>query len=123
MSLAMYAAPIDDNNDNEGFIQKKKQTIHNKTQKRNTAHSFDAGKVNSMLDEIHNHTQSSDSDSLGDFNPPPQAQSAGVSKTIATEQMSNMSNKNNDIMFRTLGRAPQPMYEGRDNLDLNDYNN
>ena len=26
-------------------------------------------------------------------------------------------------MFRTLGRAPQPMYEGSDNLDLNDYNN
>ena len=30
---------------------------------------------------------------------------------------------NNDAMFRTLGRAPQPNYEGTDNLDLNDYNN
>jgi hypothetical protein len=26
-------------------------------------------------------------------------------------------------MFRTLGRAPQPNYEGSDNLDLNDYGN
>jgi hypothetical protein len=30
---------------------------------------------------------------------------------------------NNDLMFRTLGRAPQPNYEGSDNLDLNDYSN
>jgi len=34
----------------------------------------------------------------------------------------NMTNKN-DLMFRTLGRAPQPNYEGSDNLDLNDYTN
>jgi hypothetical protein len=26
-------------------------------------------------------------------------------------------------MFRALGRAPQPSYEGSDNLDLNDYSN
>jgi hypothetical protein len=30
---------------------------------------------------------------------------------------------NNDVMFRTLGRAPQPNYENTDNLDLNDYTN
>jgi hypothetical protein len=29
----------------------------------------------------------------------------------------------NDLMFRTLGRAPQPNYENTDNLDLNDYSN
>jgi len=34
--------------------------------------------------------------------------------------MMNMTS-NNDAMFRTLGRAPQPNYEGTDNLDLNDY--
>jgi hypothetical protein len=26
-------------------------------------------------------------------------------------------------MFRTLGRAPQPNYEGENNLDLNNYSN
>jgi hypothetical protein len=26
-------------------------------------------------------------------------------------------------MFKTLGSAPQPNYEGGNNLDLNDYNN
>ena len=30
---------------------------------------------------------------------------------------------NNDLMFRTLGRAPQPNYENSDGLDLNDYTN
>jgi hypothetical protein len=29
----------------------------------------------------------------------------------------------NEPMFRTLGRAPQPTYDGSDNLDLNDYSN
>jgi hypothetical protein len=29
----------------------------------------------------------------------------------------------NETMFRTLGRAPQPNYEGSDDLDLNDYSN
>ncbi len=115
MSLAMYAASVDDNNDNEGFIQKKKQTIHNKTQKRNTSHNFDAGKVNSMLDEIHNN-QSSDSDNLGDFNPPPPPQSSGVSKTIYTE-------KSNDTpgIYRVAGKAPEPTYDKDDNLDLNNF--
>ena len=30
---------------------------------------------------------------------------------------------NNDLMFRTLGRSPQPNYEGGDDLDLNDFGN
>ena len=49
----------------------------------------------------------------------------GGEKTAALqqkEQMSNMSSTN-DLMFRTLGRAPQPNYENTDNLDLNDYSN
>ena len=37
--------------------------------------------------------------------------------------MMNMSNQNNELMFRTLGRAPQPNYDGNDKLDLNDYSN
>ena len=129
MSLAIYAAPFNDNNsnkinDDDNYLSNKRQT-HNKTQKRYPKENFDTQKVNSVLEKLHNNPQSEDDEknTLGDFNPPPQAQSAGVSKTIATEQMSNMSNQNNDLMFRTLGRAPQPMYEGSDNLDLNDYNN
>ena len=121
MSLAIYAAPFNDNNsnkinDDDNYISNKRQP-HNKTQKNYPKENFDTHKVNSVLEKLHNkpHSDDDEKNNLGDFNPPPQAQSAGVSKTIATEQMSNMSNKNNDIMFRTLGRAPQPMYEGSDN--------
>ena len=36
--------------------------------------------------------------------------------------MMNMTNQN-DLMFRTLGRAPQPNNQNNDDLDLNDYSN
>ncbi len=42
--------------------------------------------------------------------------------TQKKESMMNMTNQN-DIMFRTLGRAPQPTNNGNDDLDLNDYSN
>ena len=128
MSLAMYAAPFNDNSNNlnsmnendDNLINKKRQ--HMKTQKRYPKENFDTQKVNSVLDTIHNNSKiDDDNDNLGDFNPPPKPDSAGVNKTNATEEIMNRTNENNDLMFRTLGRAPQPNYEGGDNLDLNDY--
>ena len=129
MSLAMYAAPFDENsnnnNDSDNYLNKKRQT-HNKTQKKYPKENFDTEKVNSVLEKIHNEQKTDDEDDkknyLGDFNPPPKSESSGVNKTISTEQMMNMTNQN-DLMFRTLGRAPQPNYQGGDNLDLNDYTN
>ena len=125
MSLAMFAAPFDDNNesninnsDNNNIMNKKRR---NRTQKMYTKENFDTNKVNSVLEKIHNNTDSDDDDKDA-FNPPPKSESAGVQKTIPKESMMNMT-ANNDAMFRTLGRAPQPNYEGTDNLDLNDYNN
>jgi hypothetical protein len=125
MSLAMFAAPFDDNNelninnsDNNNIMNKKRR---NRTQKMYTKENFDTNKVNSVLEKIHNNTDSDDDDKDA-FNPPPKTESAGVHKTIPKESMMNMTS-NNDAMFRTLGRAPQPNYEGTDNLDLNDYNN
>ena len=130
MSLAMFAAPFNENlnienmtNDTDNIINKKRQT-HNKTQKTYPKENFDTEKVNSVLEKIHNNSKTEDDEkmNLGDFNPPPKPHSAGVNKTIATENMMNMTNKNN-IMFNALGRAPQPNYENADNLDLNDYGN
>jgi hypothetical protein len=133
MSLAMFAAPFNDNsnsesimNDNNSIINKKRQT-HNRTQKIYPKEGFNAGginpdKVNSVLNKIHENSKVDD-ETLSDFNPPPNPESAGVNKTITTEQMMNMTNQNNSAMFRTLGRAPQPNYEGDDNLDLNNYGN
>ncbi len=129
MSLAMYAAPFNDNSNNsnnsmdesqDNLISKKRQS-HNKTQKRYPKENFDTQKVNSVLETIHNNSTTEDDNNLGDFNPPPMPDSAGVNKTVATEDGMNMSNEKNDQMFRTLGRAPQPNYIGGDNLDLNDY--
>jgi hypothetical protein len=127
MSLAMFAAPFDENNENndnsESNLISKKRLAHNKTQKKYPKENFDTNKVNSMLAKIHN---SSDDESEDNFNPPPKAVSAGVQRTIPQKQesMSVMNlTSSNDSTFRTLGRAPQPIYEKSDNLDLNDYGN
>jgi len=125
MSLAMFAAPFDDNiesNNQDNNIMNKKRRAHSRTQKMYPKESFDTNKVNSVLEKIHNNLDSDDD--IDAFNPPPKAVSSGVQRTIpektSPESMMNMTN-NNDLMFRTLGRAPQPNYEGCDNLDLNDY--
>jgi recombination DNA repair RAD52 pathway protein len=126
MSLAIYAAPFNENSDNNNFtnddldsLMNKKRQTHNKTQKKYPKENFDSNKVNSVLEKIHG-GMNDENDNLGDFKPPPIPQSAGVNKTIATEEMNTMNSQNN--VFRTLGRTPQPNYEGSDNLDLNDYN-
>jgi hypothetical protein len=77
------------------------------------------------LEKIHNNSIVDDdnNNNLGEFNPPPMPNSSGVDKTIATEQIHKASKQNNDFMFKTLGSAPHPNYEGGNNLDLNDYNN
>ena len=124
MSLAMYAAPFDNdssdykNNDNDNIINKKRQT-HNKTQKKYPKDNFDQEKVNSVLEKIHNNLNMDEEDTLANFSPPPKPESVGVSKTIATEQMQNMTNEN---MFRTLGKAQSPNNENDENLELNNFN-
>ena len=132
MSLAMFAAPFDENteinNDNsENNLISKKRQAHNKTQKKYPKENFDTNKVNSMLAKIHNSSGDNDSEGEDNFNPPPRAESAGVQRTIPQkkEAMSNITsiNDSSSEFGRTLGRAPQPIYENSDNLDLNDYSN
>ena len=124
MSLAMFAAPFDDNTElnSDNLINQKRRT-HSKTYKKYPKENFDTNKVNSVLEKIHSNLDSEEDDDKYNFNPPPPSKSAGVERTKPLpqkEQMMNMGT-NNDVMFRTLGRAPQPNYEGSDNLDLNDY--
>ena len=124
MSLAMYAAPFNDNSTNEienDIISQKRQ--HNKTQKKYPKDTnFNSEKVNNVLETIHNNSTENDGNSLGDFSPPPKPESSGVNKTTATEDSMNKSNKINTEMFSTLGKAPQPNSENN-NYDLNDYHN
>jgi len=130
MSLAMFAAPYNDNSNNDlmsnnsdDIINKKKQ-IHNKTQKKYPKENFDTDKVNSILEKIHtNSKEDDDKNQFGDFSPPPKPESAGVNKTISTEQMMNRTNQQNQSMFPTLGRAPQPSqdYHTDNDLELNNF--
>ena len=130
MSLAMFAAPFDENNDltnssdnnSDNNIINRKRRTHTRTQKIYPKEGFDTNKVNSVLDKIHNNLESDDEDK-DNFNPPPKAESAGVQKTIPVEQMTNMTSTSSNQMFRTFGRAPQPNYQGGDDLDLNNYSN
>lgn len=128
MSLAMFAAPIDDNanitlpNNSENSDNILNQKRHKRTQRKYPkienfdTNNFDADKVNSVLKEIHNNTEDDDDDRDA-FNPPPKPESMGVSKTIPPKEgfVSPLG--------RTVGKSPSPNYEGGDNLDLNDYSN
>ena len=118
MSFAFSAALFDDNNDSDFLNNKRK---HSKTQK-NYKEGFDKGKVSSVLEEVHKKsTPDDDEDEPRNFNPPPPPVQ-GKPVAAKKESMMNMTNQN-DIMFRTLGSAPQPINQGNDDLDLNNYSN
>jgi hypothetical protein len=118
MSLAIYAAPFNEEINDNNIINKKRQT-HNKTQKKYNNSDFDTEKVNNVLQTIHeNLNMNTDEDMLGNFSPPPKPESAGVEKTISTEQMTNRTNQ----FQPTMGKAPEPSYETTENLDLNNFN-
>ena len=142
MSLAMYAAPFDDNNNsnnnvNDNDIMNKKRQTHNKTQKKYNNENHDQQKVNSVLATIHQNIVSNEDDNednLGDFNPPPPPQSIGVQKAKAVEESKNVpvsfnnGNENDsnsssiaNNIFRTLGKSPQPLSPNDNNLDLNNF--
>jgi hypothetical protein len=145
MSLAMFAAPIDDNSnitlpnnsDNSDNIINQKR--HKRTQRKYPKiENFDTDKVNSVLQKIHNSNE--EDDDVDAFNPPPKPESMGVLKTIPNQ---NWSSNSRDIQYEEkntqktesfggmnfplgnnyVGRAPMPNYENTDNLDLNDYSN
>lgn len=127
MSLAYFAASIDDNsnitlpNNSENSDNILNQKRHKKTQRKYPKiENFDSNKVNSVLDKIHN-TNDDDDDDNFTFNPPPKPESVGVMKTTPPDQSKVESFVT--PLGRTIGKTPTPNYEGSDNLDLNDYKN
>jgi hypothetical protein len=123
MSLAMLAAPfneINETSENRDNILNEKR--HKKTLKKypKIENFYNKEKVNSVLQKLHENDNDDDDDDRFDFNPPPKPQSAGVDKTIPKIE-------NNTENF-TIGKTPIPylgndIANGKDNLDLNDYNN
>jgi hypothetical protein len=139
MSLAMFAASIDDNSNitlpnnsdsNDNIINQKR---HKKTQRKYPKiENFDTNKVNSVLQQIHNNTD--DDDDKDEFKLLPPPESMGVSRTIPQVNPSNSSTQSNSESFsgmefplgnKLVGKAPSPSYgyENSNNLDLNDYSN
>ena len=103
MSLAMYAAPFDnDINEINGDNQiNKKRAVHNRTQKRNPEKEKDKGyseKVNSILQSIHNLPDNEGGD-LGDFQPIPPPMSAGVEQTRLRDSIQPTNFQQEKSMF------------------------
>jgi hypothetical protein len=133
MSLAMFAASIDDNSnitlpnnsDNSDNIINQKR--HKRTQRKYPKiENFDSNKVNSVLQQIHNNSQD-DEDDKGEFKLLPPPESMGVSKTVPTasnspnQQKETFTGMEFSLGNKYVGKAPLPNYENSDNLDLNDY--
>jgi len=148
MSLAMFAAPIENNDDEEDMVNQKKRQTHNRTQKKysayepklsqsqtsastssNSSYVNNSAKVNSVLASIQENMASMDDSGLADFKPIPPPESIGAMRTKANEEnkrepmsYQNGSNpeRNNPIIdrFRTLGK-PQMSYNQDGSLDLN----
>ena len=107
MSLAIYAAPFDsnnnDNNNNELYSRNsqdtpinRKKVMNNKTQKRlpQPEQNYNSEKVSSVLQTLHSNP-SSDTNDLGDFKFIPPPSSVGVENTKIKEGMANQNNKYN----------------------------
>jgi hypothetical protein len=121
--MSFYNAAIFDENNDESFLNNKRKQ-HSKTQKnyKENFGNFDKGKVNSVLEALHNNQKPEDEDEdVGKFNPPPQPL-PGKTGAQKKEPMMNMTNQN-DLMFRTLGSPPQPNNQEKNYLDLNNYSN
>ena len=105
MSLAMYAAPFDVNSTNETTTTNtystatKRRNVNNRTQKRQDDNSYDASKVNSVLNAIHNSTVPSSDSTLSDFKPLEPPVSVGVENT----RINNPDDE--DIDLRDLNSA------------------
>jgi len=111
MSLAMYAAPIDDNNAMNGNVVQQRKQTHSQTQKRYPKQEdANTDKVKSVLNNIHDSMpDDQDQPILGDFNPPPPPESAGVNRTESMQSMNS----------GFVGRSPEPNNESQNDFDLN----
>jgi hypothetical protein len=100
MSLAMYAAPFDNdineiNTDNQ---INKKRAAHNRTQKKYPEKEY-SEKVNSVLQSIHNLPPDNEGGELGDFQPIPPPVSAGVEQTRLRDSIQGTNLQQEKAMF------------------------
>lgn len=114
MSLAMYAAPFDNENtqinskDNDNPIARKRMS-NNRTQKRIPKENAYSEKVNSVLQSIHNLPDSSSD--LADFNPLPPPTSVGVEQTRIRESEEQEEEKQNEKQYGPAKQSPEDYYQ------------
>ena len=116
MSLAIYAAPFDNDNNDNNAINKKKSS-HNRTQKKYPKNDINTEKVNSVLESIHNNSLvNEENDGLDDYygNPPPKPMSIGSQRASTKEGMQN------NVNLGTLGAQPNN-YDKKEDYELNNY--
>uniref|UniRef100_A0A6C0BC66 Uncharacterized protein n=1 Tax=viral metagenome TaxID=1070528 RepID=A0A6C0BC66_9ZZZZ len=101
MSLAMYAAPFDNDineiNTSDQISKKRAANHHNKTQKNYSKEGY-SEKVNSVLQSINN-LPDNEGDSLGDFQPIPPPMSAGVEQTRLRDSIQGTNFQQEKSMF------------------------
>jgi hypothetical protein len=132
MSSTLGYSELITENDNmfksDNLLEKKREEMavrsrHTATRKRREG--FSGQKVTSeLLDKLHNKNDDDD-DTIDAFTMPQSASIERIDEEQKKQGKENMINmtSNNDLMFRTLGKAPQPLYEGEPKMELNDYSN
>jgi hypothetical protein len=111
MSLAIYAAPFENNNknyklidDDENIIEKKK-TAKNRTQKKrkNLDEKINDDVLNT-IQQIHNsidNNEDEENNSLSNFTPPPPAMSAGSERVDMRNEMQEQEENEDDTQYST----------------------
>ena len=120
MSLAMYAAPFDNENtqinskDNDNPIARKRRA-NNRTQKRVPKEHNYSEKVNFVLQSIHNSPDhSGNSEGLADFNPIPPPASMGVEQTRIRDNTAQEQSDKPDINYTLDNDDKQPAQQSQD---------
>jgi hypothetical protein len=117
MSLAMYAAPFDNENnqinskDNDNPIARKRMS-NNRTQKRIPKENAHSEKVASVLQSIHNLPDDSEnSNELADFNPLPPPTSVGVEQTRIRDHEEQQEQYQDDSKHNDRQQINQDYYK------------
>jgi hypothetical protein len=131
MSLVISAYSLENedgyNSESTNLIEKKRKALNNTQKRRETFKTRESEKqskiTTSILENMHQATEEDENEYIGQYSHPKSMTSLKKEEEEEErkkESMVNMSNK--DMVFRTLGRAPQPM-EDNDKYETNDYNN
>lgn len=101
MSLAMYAAPFDNNEIKEENIVEKKRIKHHKSLKKKERNIENKKKIDesmlSQIGKIHANIDSEEGNDLSDFNPIARPESQGVNRTTRDQYETSDNNEEDEV--------------------------